>query len=270
MKKYSEKYFEVTLKKIGDDLFNNEPGETEWNFGSKESFLAVFFKVIDKIGFQIKDASVLDIGCHRCAQLLVFKKHGVNDLEGIDIEPCEKAMWLKEPKNFDIYWGNEPGKIKFHVFDVDQENLSYDTNSKSIIIFNQVIEHLHNPFRVMSEISRVLKPGGLVMIGTPNVANLKNRILLLFGKSNYWSLENFLKFRDSTQKFNGHIREYTMEELEEFCKMYGLKIIDKSFIASQIKSNFPKSKIIYKIYRFVEKLVPRFRFQLCVIAQKSK
>jgi len=122
----------------------------------------------------------------------------------------------------------------------------------------------------MSEISRVLKPGGLVMIGTPNVANLKNRILLLFGKNNYWSLENFLKFRDSTQKFNGHVREYTMEELKEICKMYSLKIVDKSFISTNIKSNFPKSKIIYKIYRFIEKLVPGFRYQLSIIAQKPK
>jgi 2-polyprenyl-3-methyl-5-hydroxy-6-metoxy-1,4-benzoquinol methylase len=47
-----------------------------------------------------------------------------------------------------------------------------------------VIEHhSHSPKRVLEEIRRVLKPGGCVIISTPNQASIYNRITILTGGS---------------------------------------------------------------------------------------
>lgn len=45
----------------------------------------------------------------------------------------------------------------------------------------RVIEHLINPDNAISEAYRVLKPGGFLIIATPNQASWVNRVLLLFG-----------------------------------------------------------------------------------------
>ena len=216
-----------------------------------------------------KGRSVLDIGCSKCSLLLVFIKLGYANLYGIENEPYKKELWLKDPKIFDKYWGNEKGKIKLAICDIDTEVLPFDSNSKSIIILNQVFEHLHNPSRILREVFRVLKKDGILMIGTPNVANLKNRIYLSLGKSNYWPLDGFLKMRDGNEKFVEHVREYTMEELEKLVKLHNLKVIHKSFIPTDFETNFPKSKLVYKIYQCIEKIYPRFRYNLCIIAQKK-
>ena len=44
-----------------------------------------------------------------------------------------------------------------------------------------MIEHLYNPDHMLEECRRVLKPGGLLIISTPNLQAWYNRILFLFG-----------------------------------------------------------------------------------------
>ncbi len=46
---------------------------------------------------------------------------------------------------------------------------------------NQVIEHTKELFWIFSEIARVLKKGGLAIIGCPNLGSWHNRVALLFG-----------------------------------------------------------------------------------------
>jgi SAM-dependent methyltransferase len=45
-----------------------------------------------------------------------------------------------------------------------------------------VIEHVFDPYFVANEIHRVLKDGGIFIAEVPNIAYLKQRIKLLFGK----------------------------------------------------------------------------------------
>jgi SAM-dependent methyltransferase len=53
--------------------------------------------------------------------------------------------------------------------------------SADVITFWEVIEHLYDPRRALAEAHRVLRPGGLIVISTPNRASLDAR---LFGP--YW------------------------------------------------------------------------------------
>lgn len=49
------------------------------------------------------------------------------------------------------------------------------------MLANQVIEHTKEVFWIFSEVSRILKSGGLFVVGVPNLASLHNRVALLFG-----------------------------------------------------------------------------------------
>ena len=59
--------------------------------------------------------------------------------------------------------------IKFQVNDI--ENLNYDSNSFDRIICFETIEHVPNPVEAIKELYRVLKPGGQLILTTPNYLN---------------------------------------------------------------------------------------------------
>ncbi len=48
------------------------------------------------------------------------------------------------------------------------------------------IEHTQNPFQLAREMHRVLRPGGLVMLSTPNIHNLRSRVKFLLRGTLYW------------------------------------------------------------------------------------
>src|SRR5690606_14474172 len=55
---------------------------------------------------------------------------------------------------------------------------------------------------------RVLKPGGQLVSGCPNIANLQNRLKLLFGSS----IHSAISVWYDSPVYRGHIREYSSKE----------------------------------------------------------
>ncbi len=65
------------------------------------------------------------------------------------------------------------------------ENQAYPPHYFDSVIMNHVIEHVHNPLQLLRECRRILKPGGVLVIVTPNV---KSRLHRRF-KHNWRGLE---------------------------------------------------------------------------------
>jgi SAM-dependent methyltransferase len=51
-----------------------------------------------------------------------------------------------------------------------------------VVLAGELLEHMPFPRRLLREISRVLKPGGMAVGSVPNAFRLKNRIRFLFGR----------------------------------------------------------------------------------------
>ena len=62
----------------------------------------------------------------------------------------------------------------------------------TLFFFVDVLEHLYDPTIALKEIRRVLKSGGYLCFKTPNCANLKNRVKLMFGKSPLHNIDGWL------------------------------------------------------------------------------
>jgi len=63
--------------------------------------------------------------------------------------------------------------------DLNTHPLPYPDASFDLVTCSEVLEHVENYRAVLREIHRVLKPGGLMVVTTPNVLNMKSRLRYL-------------------------------------------------------------------------------------------
>jgi SAM-dependent methyltransferase len=75
------------------------------------------------------------------------------------------------------------------VVDLNSAPLPYRDAAFDLVTCTEVIEHLENFRFALREIFRVLRPGGICVVTTPNVLNLRSRLrYLLFGFFNMFGL----------------------------------------------------------------------------------
>ena len=66
----------------------------------------------------------------------------------------------------------------------DTERSDWPVRSGSVdcVVMNQFLEHLKDPYRPLGEADRVLRVGGRLLIGVPNLGGLVNRLYLVCGQ----------------------------------------------------------------------------------------
>ncbi|MFQ5519374.1 MAG: methyltransferase domain-containing protein, partial [Mariprofundus sp.] len=73
-----------------------------------------------------------------------------------------------------------------------------------LVTFTEVAEHLENYRAIVRECYRVLKPGGVIVMTTPNVLNMKSRMRFL--TTGFWSMFGPLHVGETAiESAGGHI-----------------------------------------------------------------
>ena len=94
-----------------------------------------------------------------------------------------------------------------------------DIPKYDVIVMAEVIEHLYTaPELVIAFIKTLLKPGGSLIVQTPNAAAATRRIKLLLGRNPY----EMIRVDNTTP---GHFREYTVPELRRLLADAGFDIV---------------------------------------------
>ncbi|MFF9216377.1 class I SAM-dependent methyltransferase [Streptomyces viridosporus] len=104
--------------------------------------------------------------------------------------------------------------------------LPFASASADAVLFSEVLEHLVDPDAALDEIRRVLRPGGHLMLSTPNLAAWYNRVLLLAGVQPVFSEVSLrgIHGRPGTEVV-GHLRLYTARALREFVAASGFTVV---------------------------------------------
>lgn len=97
--------------------------------------------------------------------------------------PCGTGVLSNhfEKRGFDVYKADiNPDRLKisnvnFKKADLN-ERIDFPDNTFDYCLCIEGIEHTFNPYNVVRELSRVLKPSGTLYLSTPNVCRLKNRL----------------------------------------------------------------------------------------------
>jgi len=101
-----------------------------------------------------------------------------------------------------------------------------DANSVDLCLLQDVIEHIFDPDKLILQLKRVLKSGGVIILSTPNLSSIVNRFSLLFGFEPT-SMEVSTKhiFGRPGSSVAGHIRNFTYRALREFFLFYDFEIV---------------------------------------------
>ena len=176
-------------------------------YNSEKYFLLEFketrIKKCIKIIKNQKRGRFLDIGCSTGVWGQYWIKNGW-DVFGIDIN---KEQLIK----------SEEKGIKTSHCDLNTDKLPFEDNFFDLIFAGEVIEHLIDTDGFLQELYRCVKPGGFVLLTTPNLVSFENRIRSLLGIYPIWV--------DYRLHGSGHIRAYTPSILRRQLKSFGFKIM---------------------------------------------
>jgi SAM-dependent methyltransferase len=145
--------------------------------------------------------------------------------------------------------------------DIIREPLPFPDAHFSLVTFSEVLEHL--PIErvnfVLSEIARVVRPGGILIASSPNQASLENRIRLLKGKS-ILDMPDEIAYAKGTF---GHIRLYTVAEVSSAMSKRGFSL-ERSVVESNNSGYRGTSDRSWRrrtqsIYERLERRIPALR-----------
>ncbi len=168
---------------------------------------------------EVPDGPMLDIGPHKGEfTQRVAERVGATDVRGVELIP-------------DHIDEAESRGIRVTLGDVD-EGLPYDDDTFSLVLANQVIEHVRRTDLFLTEIRRVLRPGGLACISTNNLGSWHNVFSLALGYQpmpmhvsdevivgNPVNPQNGLMHEDLGRT---HLRIFTLRSLVELAEYHGL------------------------------------------------
>lgn len=100
------------------------------------------------------------------------------------------------------------------------EALPFDDGSFDLVVCAQVIEHLLAPERGVSELARVLQPGGTLLLTTDNRRNLVTKTL----NAPRWLVLGLVGKRRARVRFAFPHRDFTAGELEALLSAAGLAV----------------------------------------------
>lgn len=157
-----QNHIESSLKKLRSGGYSSEAWDREWE--TLEFFC-------DELGSPLsRGAALVDVGCGGRELADGAAKRGLNYI-GLDIDDG----------NFEL------------------ERLPVADASADLVVALAIIEHLHSPDNLMKEIYRILKPGGVLVVSTPN-----------------WRYA-WKTFFDNP----AHVHPYTVKSLATLCEAYG-------------------------------------------------
>ena len=112
---------------------------------------------------------LLDVGCGNGQTLALMTNLGWQ-AQGLDIDPA--AVQVASAKGLKVRQGT-------------LQSQQFEAGAFDAVLMSHVIEHIHDPVSLMKECHRILRPGGQLIVITPNIRSWGHRIY----RSNWRGLE---------------------------------------------------------------------------------
>ena len=140
---------------------------------------------------------------------------------GLDVT---SANWFGEKSGFgskgrqEVTESGSRQVYEFDHFNVEEDRFPYSDASFDVALFCEILEHLPaDPIHALAELHLVLKPGGVLLLTTPNAVRLDNLNRMVKGQNVYEQLSGY-------GTYGRHNREYTVDELRPLLEQCGYEV----------------------------------------------
>ncbi|MGW5715171.1 methyltransferase domain-containing protein [Amycolatopsis sp. NPDC003865] len=158
---------------------------------------------------------ILDVGCgDGAATALVAAVARGHHVIGADWS--RRALSLARRHGFDVVGAG-----------VDAPGLPFGPATMDVVVMSELIEHLVDTDFALDEVRRVLRPGGTLLLSTPNLAAWYNRALLAAGVQPVFSEVSLRRIHGRPGRaVVGHLRMFTRRALVGFLAANGFVRIE--------------------------------------------
>jgi len=185
---------------------------------------------------EIQDGSIrkaLELGSNPYNLTLLLKKYTSFELSLANFfgESVEKGRHTQT-----VEGGGEKHEFTYDHFNLETDVYPYADGFFDCVLFCEILEHLLlNPDFAVSEMRRILRPGGYLIITTPNVLRLGNLVQMVKGKNIYDGYSQY-------GVYGRHNREYTLKEIIELLERNSFRIV-----RTEVRNIYPhplKSRVL--------------------------
>jgi len=172
--------------------------------------------------------SILDVGCAQGTLALLLAEAG-HHVTAVDLRPA----FLDYARS-----RHSHGDVRFLVANVLEDDIPGDYD---LIFANQIVEHLVYPDQLLLRLRARLKPGGRLVMTTPNGDYIKNSLpsFRQLGNAKHW------EHMQHTADGDGHFYAYLREELEGLFVAAGFKAVRGAFFESPMISGHMKIRHVH-------------------------
>jgi len=156
--------------------------------------LDILIPRIAKLCSRVKQGSILDVGC------------GFGTISGILQSTLDMKAFGLDCDSDRLQEANKKGIVTAQI-NLETDKFPFEDETFDTALFVEVLEHIARPQHCLSEISRVIKRNGELILTTPNLTSLKRRSQILRGKD---PLEVYVTTDGASHR---HIRLYARDSL---------------------------------------------------------
>jgi SAM-dependent methyltransferase len=198
-------------------------------------------------------ARVLDVGSHALHFAIAARGLGF-DVAGADVDYFVTHPEVrKRQARFGI--------PDIREYDLPNARVPFDDAGFDVVNFAESIEHLNfNPLPAITEFRRLLKPGGRLIVTTPNAVRLGARVKFLMGRNVFADLDTLCR----GDAYSVHFREYTMDELCTLLEWGGFSIARR-----ECRYLYPVSGVERALKAVVRAVAPHLGGNLIVVGQNK-
>ena len=173
-------------------------------------------------------------------------------------------------------------KITIRSCEVERDAFPLPTASIDAVLFCELFEHLHlNPFHTLKEIFRVLRPGGLLLLTTPNLRRIETFSRLWHGWGAQPPVSRTFHELFPSLLYHRHNREYTADELAYYLGLQGKDLydfrLDRVYFSDALDAGHEIPGVLgqrvrageQRLARALRRLMPSLRGQLVVRAWRT-
>lgn len=161
---------------------------------------------------------VLELGSNPYLLTLLVQRHFHFEMELANFfgDPAANGSRVQV-----VEGAGERHEFPYRHFNLEVDRFPYEDRSLDCVLFCEILEHLLlSPDHSVSEMARVLRPGGWLIVTTPNVARLGNAVRLLRG-------QNINDGYSPHGIYGRHNREYTMQEVVDLAQKHSFRVAEK-------------------------------------------